>query len=131
MPPHYLERYLPVLIHAALVMGIGVVMLALSSFIGRHKPTPEKAMPYESGVVPVGDTRHPLNVKFYLVAMLFILFDVEAVFLYPWIVVYRELKMLGFFEMLLYMAIILAGFFYIWKSGALDWNRPEQGSSDI
>ena len=66
--------------------------------------------------------------KFFLVAMLFILFDVEAVFLYPWAVIFRELKMFGFVEMVLYMAIIFAGFFYIWKKGALDWSEPESGS---
>lgn len=127
MPTNYPESYLPVLIHGALVLLLGGVMLALSSLIGRRAPSRVKAMPYESGVVPVGDTRQPFNVKFYLVAMLFILFDVEAVFLYPWAVIYRELKLFGFFEMLLYMFIILAGFFYIWKRGALDWGRSGPG----
>ncbi len=127
MPPNYVETYLPVLIHGVLVVLIGLLMLGLSSLLGRHAPSRVKGMPYESGVVPVGDTRQPLDVKFYLVAMLFILFDVEAVFLYPWAVIYRELKLFGFFEMLLYMFIILAGFFYIWKKGVLDWNRPGAG----
>jgi NADH-quinone oxidoreductase subunit A len=128
MPTTYFEHYLPILIHAGLALIVGGAMLALSSFLGRHKPSKEKAMPYESGVTPVGDTRHPMNVKFYLVAMLFILFDVEAVFLYPWVVVFRDLshkpypRMFGYFEMVLYMAFILAGFFYIWKRGALDWS---------
>ena len=127
MPSNDLQHYLPILIHGGLVILIGLVMLALSSLLGRHAPSRAKAMPYESGVVPVGDTRQPLNVKFYLVAMLFILFDVEAVFLYPWAVVYRELKLFGFFEMLVYMFIILAGFFYIWKRGVLDWGRSGSG----
>lgn len=125
MPSNYLESYLPILIHAGLVTLVGLIMLALSSLIGRRAPSRAKAMPYESGVVPVGDTRRPLSVKFYLVAMMFILFDVEAVFLYPWAVIFRELKMFGFLEMLLYMFVILAGFFYIWKKGVLDWSRPE------
>ena len=125
MPTTYLEHYLPILIHLGLALVVGGAMLALSSLLGRHKPSREKAMPYESGVVPVGDTRHPMNVKFYLVAMLFILFDVEAVFLYPWVVVFRDLKMFGYFEMVLYMAFIVAGFFYIWKRGVLDWSKNE------
>ena len=125
MPSHYLQNYLPVLIHVVLVILLGLVMLALSSFIGHRRPSRVKGMPYESGVVPVGDTRHPLNVKYYLVAMLFILFDVEAVFLYPWVVVFRELGMFGFLEMLVYMAVILAGFFYIYKMGVIDWNRDQ------
>ncbi len=123
MPTIYLERYLPILIHATLAVVIGGAMLALSTLIGRHKPSRVKGMPYESGVTPVGDTRHPMNVKFYLVAMLFILFDVEAIFLYPWAVVFRELGMFGFLEMLLYMAFIMAGFFYIWKRGVFDWSK--------
>lgn len=126
MPSNYLEHYLPILIHSSLVVVVGLVMLALSSFVGKHKPTREKAMPYESGIVPVGDTRHPIDVRFYLVAMLFILFDVEAVFLYPWAVVYRSLGMFGFVGMLVYMTIILAGFFYIWKRGVLDWAKSDE-----
>src|ERR1017187_8872192 len=125
MPTSYREHYLPILIHATLAIIIGAAMLGLSTLIGRHKPSREKGMPYESGVTPVGDTRHPMNVKFYLVAMIFILFDVEAVFLYPWAVVFRELGMFGFLEMVTYMAIIMAGFFYIWKRGVLDWSKGE------
>src|SRR5258706_3434887 len=125
MPTTELDRYIPILIHAGIAVIIGVAMLLLSTLIGRHKPSREKGMPYESGVTPVGDTRHPMNVKFYLVAMLFILFDVEAVFLYPWAVVFRELGMFGFLEMLLYMAFIMAGFFYIWKRGVFDWSKEQ------
>lgn len=125
MPSTPLESYLPILIYACLAVVVGVAMLGLSSLLGRHKPSKVKAMPYESGVTPVGDTRHPMNVKFYLVAMLFILFDVEAVFLYPWAVVFRKLGMFGYFEMILYMAVIVAGFFYIWKRGVLDWSKTE------
>lgn len=80
--------------------------------------------PYECGMEPQGDARHRVSVKFYLVAMLFILFDVEAVFLYPWAILLKELKMFGFYEMLVYILIVLAGLFYIWKKGVLDWNKP-------
>jgi len=129
MPGSYLESYLPVLVHAVLVAILGGVMLALSSLLGRHAPTRAKLMPYESGMVPVGNTRQSFSVKFYLVAMLFILFDVEAVFLYPWAVIFRELKLFGFVEMLIYMVIIFAGFIYVWKKGALDWSKTGSGEA--
>ena len=80
-----------------------------------------KDMPYECGIAPTGDARQRFSVKFYLVAMLFILFDIEAIFLYPWAVVYKQLKMFGFLEMLMFVVLILAGFFFIWKKGVLDW----------
>ena len=81
--------------------------------------------PYECGMEPIGDTQGRFSVKFYLVAMLFILFDIEAIFLYPWAVVYRELLMSGFIEMLIFVVLILSGFFYIWKKGALDWSGAD------
>ena len=127
MPSNYLESYLPILMHAALVVVVAGAMVVLSSLIGRHVRTRAKLMPYESGVTPVGNTRQRFSVKFYLVAMLFILFDVEAVFLYPWAVIYKELQLFGFIEMLVYMVIIFAGFFYIWKKGALDWSKAGSG----
>jgi NADH-quinone oxidoreductase subunit A len=83
-------------------------------------------MPYECGVTGQGSARERFSVKFYLVAMIFILFDIETVFLYPWAVVYRELKLFAFVEMLLFIALILSGFFYIWKKGALDWSVEER-----
>ncbi len=123
----YLESYFPVLLHGIFVFVIAGGMLAASSLIGRHVPTPAKLTPYESGMVPVGDTRQRFSVKFYLVAMLFILFDVEAVFLYPWAVILRELKLFGFVEMVIYMIVIFSGFVYIWKKGALDWSQAGPG----
>jgi NADH-quinone oxidoreductase subunit A len=88
-----------------------------------RKPTPEKLSPYECGMQPVGTARERFSVKFYLVAMLFLLFDIEAVFLFPWAVVYRDLKMFGFLEMVLFIAVVLAGYVYVWKKGALEWER--------
>jgi NADH-quinone oxidoreductase subunit A len=105
-------------------MGLAGLILILSSLVGRHRPSRVKMQPYECGITPVGDAREPFSVKFYLVAMIFILFDVEAVFLYPWAYVYRELRWFGFTEMLLYILILLAGYVYLWKKGALDWNHP-------
>ncbi len=125
MPDNYFARYLPILIHVLFVSAIAGGMVVLSALIGRHRPSPAKLQAYECGITPTGDARERFSVKFYLVAMLFILFDVEAVFLYPWAVIFRELKMFGFWEMLVYIGIVLAGFFYIWKKGALDWSKPE------
>jgi NADH-quinone oxidoreductase subunit A len=82
--------------------------------------------PYECGMEPVGDVRQRFSVKFYLVGMLFILFDVEAVFLYPWAILLKRLKMFGFWEMMTYVLIILVGYVYVWKKGVLDWNKPSR-----
>jgi NADH-quinone oxidoreductase subunit A len=125
MPDNYLARYVPLLIQFLLVAAIAGGMVILSWLVGKHKPTPVKQMSYECGMVPLGDARQRFSVKFYLVAMLFILFDVEAIFLYPWAVIFRELKLFGFFEMLVYVVVILGGFFYVWKKGVLDWTRAE------
>jgi len=121
MPDNYFARYLPLLIHFLVVSGVACAIVILSWIIGYRKPTRAKLSPYECGMTPVGDTRERFSVKFYLVAMIFILFDVEAVFLYPWAIILRQLKMFGFWEMLVYIAIVLVGFFYIWKKGVLDW----------
>ena len=129
MPDNYFARYLPLLIQAGFALALAGGMVVLSTLVGRHRYSRAKFQPYECGMTPVGDTRERFSVKFYLVAMLFILFDVEAVFLYPWAVIFRELRMFGFWEMLVYIGIVLVGFFYIWKKGALDWSRPERGAS--
>ena len=118
-----LESWLPVLIFLILVLGFGVVSLIMSYALGVKKPDARKLSPYECGVHPIGTARERFSVKFYLVAMLFLLFDIEAVFLFPWAVVYRELKLFGFFEMLLFIGAILAGYIYAWKKGALEWER--------
>jgi NADH-quinone oxidoreductase subunit A len=123
---HYFVRYLPFLIHILLASAIAVAIVLLSWLLGQRKPTRAKLSPYECGMTPVGDSRERFSVKFYLVAMLFILFDVEAIFIYPWAVILRDLKrlgqgMFGLWEMLVYIGIFLVGFFYIWKKGVLDW----------
>jgi NADH-quinone oxidoreductase subunit A len=125
MPASYPEMYFPVLLQVAIAMAIAALMLGLSSILGKRVRNRVKDMPYESGIVPTGDARHRFSVKFYLVGMLFILFDIEAIFLYPWAVVYRELKMFAFVEMLVFIVLILCGFFYIWKKGALDWSYQD------
>jgi NADH-quinone oxidoreductase subunit A len=118
-----LEPYLPVLVHFLVVVALALIILGLSAWVGVKRPSREKLAPYECGIQPVGDARERFSISFYLVAMLFILFDVEVAFLFPWAVVYKSLKWLGFFEMLLYIGILLAGYVYIWKKGALDWIR--------
>jgi NADH-quinone oxidoreductase subunit A len=123
MPDNYFARYLPLLMHFVIAGTLAGIFVLLSYIIGYRRPTRAKLSPYECGMAPVGDARGSFSVKFYLVAMLFILFDVEAVFLYPWAVILRDLKMFGFWEMLVYVGIVLVGFFYIWKKGALDWGE--------
>ena len=121
MPTTLTETYFPVLVQAVLAMCLAAGLLSVSFLLGKRVRNRVKDMPYESGIVPTGDARQRFSVKFYLVAMLFILFDIEAIFLYPWAVVYREFKMTAFLEMLVFVILILSGFFYIWKKGALDW----------
>jgi NADH-quinone oxidoreductase subunit A len=120
------EIYFPILVQVVLAMAIAAGMLATSAILGPRVKNAVKDSPYECGITPVGTARERFSVKFYLVAMMFILFDIETVFLYPWAVVFRELRMFAFVEMLIFAALILAGFFYIWKKGALAWSYEEQ-----
>ena len=115
--------YFPVLVHFIIVVGLAAAILGVSAWVGVRRPSREKLSPYECGIAPVGDARERFSVSFYLVGMLFILFDVEAAFLYPWAVVYRSLKWFGFFEMFMFIVVLFAGFVYIWKKDALDWSR--------
>jgi NADH-quinone oxidoreductase subunit A len=116
-------NYLPVLVHIVAVVIIAAAIMGLSAWVGVKRPSREKLAPYECGIRPVGDARERFSISYYLVGMLFILFDVEIAFLFPWAVVYRSLNWLGFVEMSLYIVILLAGYLYIWKKGALDWSR--------
>ncbi|HLH44276.1 MAG TPA: NADH-quinone oxidoreductase subunit A [Bryobacteraceae bacterium] len=121
MPANYPEIYFPVLVQILLAGAVATALVAISMLLGKRAKSPLKDTPYESGMEPVGSARERFSVKFYLVGMIFILFDIEAVFLYPWAVVYRQLRMFGFLEMLIFIVLILVGFFYVWKKGALDW----------
>ena len=131
MPTSYTDLYLPVLMQALVAMALAAGLLTASYVLGKRVRNKFKDMPYESGITPTGDARHRFSVKFYLVAMLFILFDIEAIFLYPWVVVYRELKMFAFVEMLVFVIMTLSGFFYIWKKGALDWAEPDRSQRKL
>jgi NADH-quinone oxidoreductase subunit A len=126
MPTSYIEAYFPVLLQVVLALVVAAGLIGASALLGHRVKNRVKDIPYECGITPTGNARERFSVKFYLVAMLFILFDIEAVFLYPWAVVYRELKMFAFIEMLLFIVLILAGFFYIWKKGVLNWSQEDK-----
>lgn len=125
-------NYIPVLLILILAIGMAAVIIVLSRVAAKSRPTREKLMPYECGVEPVGAARERQSVKFYLVAMAFLLFDIEAVFLVPWAVVfrgvlqsdaYRHLKYVFYGEMMVFMVVLFVGLVYVWRKGILEWNR--------
>jgi NADH-quinone oxidoreductase subunit A len=126
MPTTYAETWFPVLIQIVIAIAVAGAMVGLSALLGKRVRDPVKYMPYESGMQPIGNARERFSVKFYLVAMVFSVFDIEAIFLYPWAVIYRELKLFAFFEMLVFILLVLCGFFYIWKKGVLSWSTDQQ-----
>ncbi|HYS53188.1 MAG TPA: NADH-quinone oxidoreductase subunit A [Thermoanaerobaculia bacterium] len=120
------HSFLPVLIMLIIAAGIGATILGLNWIVGRHQRNPAKLAPYESGVPPLDVNRKRINVRFYQIAMLFILFDIEAAFLYPWAVIYRDVSrgnqgMFLFGEMLLFIGLLAVGYIYVWKKKAFDW----------
>ncbi len=114
-------NYLPILILFIIAIGFAVTNVVLSALLGTYKPTEEKLTPYECGIDPVGSARERFSVKFYLIAMLFVLFDIEVIFLYPWAVAFKSLKLFGFIEMVIFIGILLICYAYIWKRGGLEW----------
>lgn len=124
MPDSVIDSYFPLLIQAVLAMAVAAALVGMAVLVGKRLKNKVKEMPYECGITPVGSARERFSVKFYLVAMLFILFDIEAIFLYPWAVVFRELKMFAFVEMTIFIALVLCGLFFVWKKGVLNWS-PE------
>ena len=130
MPNSVIDTYFPLLIQILLGGVVAAALVALAVLVGKRLKNKVKKLPYECGITPVGSARERFSVKFYLVAMLFILFDIEAIFLYPWAVVYRELKMFAFIEMTVFIALVLCGLFFVWKKGVLNWNlEPEREAS--
>ena len=130
--PGEMVNYVPVLLILIIAIGMAAVIIILSRFAKKRRPTHEKLMPYECGVEPVGTARERQSVKFYLVAMAFLLFDIEAVFLVPWAVVfrgvvqsqvYRHLKFVFYGEMMVFMVVLFVGLVYVWRKGILEWNR--------
>ena len=125
-----LMDYLPILLMLGVAGGFAGGNILLSQLVGQHKPTRTKLMPYECGKDPVGSARERFSVKFYLIAMIFILFDIELIFLMPWAVVFRPLAAVGgpvrgiiFGEMMLFIALLLVGYVYVWKKGLFDWSE--------
>ncbi|HEX8473594.1 MAG TPA: NADH-quinone oxidoreductase subunit A [Pyrinomonadaceae bacterium] len=125
-----LNAYLPILLMFLVAGGFAVMNVTLSSFVGQRKRTRTKLMPYECGKDPVGSARERFSVKFYLIAMIFILFDIELIFLMPWAVVYRSLAETGgamrtliYVEMMLFVALLLVGYVYVLKKGLFDWSE--------
>jgi NADH-quinone oxidoreductase subunit A len=116
-----LPSYVPILILAGVAVGFAAFTLVVSQLLGRPRPTPAKSAVYECGVPAVTTTRERFPVKFYLVCMLFILFDVDAAFLYPWALIFRDLGVFGLIEMGIFVSLLGGGFIYAWKMGALDW----------
>jgi NADH-quinone oxidoreductase subunit A len=130
MPEFRLEAYLPILLMFIVALGFAAGNILLSQMVGQRKSTRTKLMPYECGKDPVGSARERFSVKFYLIAMLFILFDIEAIFLIPWAVVFKQMagessmmRNLIYFEMILFIALLLAGYIYVVKKGAFDWGE--------
>jgi len=124
-----MSNYAPILLILVIAIGMAAVLLVLSRVAGRNRPTKEKLAPYECGVAPVGTARERQSVKFYLVAMVFLLFDIETVFLVPWAVVFPgllndpSLKRLFYIEMMLFILVLFVGLVYVWRKGILEWNR--------
>ncbi len=116
-----LENYLPILVFVTVGLLVGVVMVVLGFVLGTRKPDSEKLSPYECGFEAFEDARMKFDVRYYLVAILFIIFDLEIAFLFPWAIVLEEIGMAGFIAMTLFLGILVVGFIYEWKKGALEW----------
>jgi NADH-quinone oxidoreductase subunit A len=120
--PNSPAAFIPILIMVIVAVGFAAFTLAASYFLGRRVNDPAKLLPYECGITPVGNARERFHMRFYLVAMLFIVFDIETVFLYPWAVVQKQLHVFGLIEMAIFIVILLLGLVYVWGKGALEWD---------
>jgi NADH-quinone oxidoreductase subunit A len=116
-----LEQYFPILLFMLFGLGLGALLLGVGRFVSPNRPDPEKLSPYECGFEAFEDARMKFDVRYYLVAILFILFDLEIAFLFPWAVVLNEIGFFGFAAMMLFLLILVIGFIYEWKRGALEW----------
>ncbi len=117
----FLANYVPILVIMIIGIGLGITLTLISRYVGPHRPTSAKLSPYECGIIPTQSARQRFPVKFYLMGMLFIVFDIEAIFLYPWAVQLRALGGFGLVEMFSFVAVLLVGLLYIYRKGALDW----------
>jgi NADH-quinone oxidoreductase subunit A len=116
-----LQLYFPVLLFILVGIGFGLLLLTVGSLLSPNRPDPEKLSPYECGFEAFEDARMKFDVRYYLIAILFILFDLEIAFLFPWAVVLPEIGVFGFWSMMIFLAILIVGFIYEWKKGALEW----------
>ncbi len=116
-----LQDYLPIAVLVVISTGLAVIVVVLGHLLGPHRPTERKSAPYESGMRPIGPGTRRMPVRFYLIAVLFILFDIEVVFFLPWAVTFRKLGVFGLVEMFIFIVILLVGYVYAWKKGALEW----------
>jgi NADH-quinone oxidoreductase subunit A len=116
-----MQGWFSILLMTALGAGFAVFAVLLSNVLGPRRPSPEKSAPYECGMPPVGNARERMSVKFYLVAMIFLLFDIEVAFLYPWAMALRDLGWTGLLQVIGFTLLLLAGYVYVWRKGALDW----------
>jgi NADH-quinone oxidoreductase subunit A len=116
-----ISQYLPVLLFILVGVAVGIVPQILGYILGPNKPDPAKNSPYECGFEAFEDARMKFDVRYYLIAILFILFDLEIAFLFPWAAALKEVGLLGFLEVLTFLTIVIVGFVYMWKKGALDW----------
>jgi NADH-quinone oxidoreductase subunit A len=123
-----MNGFLPIVIMIGLAAGFWGANLVLSQFLGPSRPSPEKSAPYECGMPAVGDARERMSVKFYLVAMIFLLFDIEVAFLYPWAINMRALGVVGFWQIVTFFALLLTGYIYVWRKGAFDWSGERKRS---
>jgi len=120
-----MQGWLSILLMIVLGAGFALIAVGLSTWLGPKKPSLEKSAPYECGMPAIGDARERHSVKFYLVAMIFLLFDIEVAFLYPWAMALRDLGWAGFLQVLLFLLLLLSGYVYVWRKGALDWGDRE------
>jgi len=117
-----LQTYFPIGVVLLVAVGLGVLLLTLANVLGPRRPSLVKAAPFECGSEPIGSARDRFGVKFYVVALLFIVFDIEAVFLFPWAVLFTELGWAGYIEMGVFVFTLVLGLVYVWKKGVIDWN---------
>jgi NADH-quinone oxidoreductase subunit A len=116
-----INEYLPLLIIFILATVLGFLVVIIGAVFGPKRPTARKSAPYESGMIPYGPAQRRISVRYYLVAVLFILFDVETIFFLPWAVVFRKLGLFGLIEMFIFIGVLVVGYIYAWKKGALEW----------
>ncbi|MGE0474511.1 MAG: NADH-quinone oxidoreductase subunit A [Nitrospirales bacterium] len=118
----YLAQYFPIIIFIGLSLAFGLVTLGFSYFVQPKYPEPEKLSVYECGSEPFSDSRMPFPVRYYVIAMLFVIFDIEVIFLYPWAITFQQLGIIGFIEMMIFIGLFVVAYVYAWRKGALEWD---------